>query len=113
MIRLQRPLLTNWWQSFVDGTNPEDRGRQLVSAFFRKNLIDPYKLEHAVVNDYRRWLMLEVVDPPGKKKGKGGPKAAAIAMDRLAEIKRFELGRLQRDYPLNAGVGQDTRETQA
>jgi len=84
----------------VDGTNPEDEGRKLVSQFFRKHSIDPYKLEHAMINDYKRWLVLEVYDPVGKKKGKGGPKSVAQGMDRLAEIKKFDLEKLKRDFPL-------------
>ena len=84
----------------MDGTNPEDTGRQLVSQFFRSNQIDPYKLEHAVINDYKRWLLLEVHDPVGKKKGKGGPKAIGLGMNKLAEIKRFELIKMKRDFPL-------------
>lgn len=84
----------------MDGTNPQDQGRQLVSQFFRKNKIDPYRLEHAVINDYKRWLLLEIRDPLGKPKGKGGPKAVGKGMDKLAKIKQFELQRMQRDYPL-------------
>ena len=104
MIRTSRILSTNWWKTFVDGTNPEDRGRQLVSQFFRKNKIDPYRLEHAMINDYKRWLLLEVHDPPGKKKGKGGPKAVELGMERLANLKRFEMIRLQREYPLEEPI---------
>lgn len=100
MLRAARPLSTSWWKTFVDGTNPQDQGRQLVSQFFRKNKIDPYRLEHAVINDYKRWLLLEIRDPLGKPKGKGGPKAVGNGMDKLAKIKQFELQRMQRDYPL-------------
>lgn len=99
-MRLSRTLLTNWWKTFVDGTNPEDRGRQLVSQFFRRNKIDPYRLEHATINDYKRWLLLEVHDPEGKKKGKGGPKAVELGMERLGHLKKIELMRFKREYPL-------------
>lgn len=97
-----RVPLTSWWKTFVDGTNPEDQGRQIVSSFFRSQKVDPYKLEHATINDYRRWLLLEVRDPPGKKKGKGGPKAVGLGMERLADLKKFELERLRREFPLDS-----------
>ena len=71
-----------------------------MSQFFRSHRVDPYKLEHAVINDYKRWLLLEVHDPLGVKKGKGGPKAEKLGMERLAEQRRFELLRFQRDFPL-------------
>ncbi len=100
MWRVTRYTQTNWWKTFVDGTNPEDQGRQLVSKFFLSQKVDPYKLEHATINDYRRWLLLEVRDPPGKNKGKGGPKSIALGMERLAEIKKVELARFRRDFPL-------------
>jgi hypothetical protein len=95
-----RALRTSWWKCFVDGTNPEDQGRQLVSQFFRQHRIDPYKLEHATINDYKRFLLLEVQDPIGVKKGKGGPKSVKLAMERLAELRRFEIMRFQREFPL-------------
>lgn len=84
----------------MDGTNPEDEGRKLVSKFFRSHSIDPYKLEHATINDYKRWLLLEIHDPEGKRKGKGGPKAVGLGMERLSQIKRFDLDKLKRDSPL-------------
>lgn len=89
---LSRILKTNWWRHFVDGTNPEDHGRVLVSQFFRNNQIDPYLLEHAMINDYKRWLLLEVHG----KKGKETEKSIKLGMDRLAEIKRFQLADLRR-----------------
>ena len=100
MLRVSRHALTSWWKCFVDGTNPEDQGRKLVSQFFRSNQIDPYKLEHAVINDYKRWLLLEIHDPVGEKKGRGGPKAAKLGQERLADLKRFDLMKLRRDFPL-------------
>jgi hypothetical protein len=96
-----RILTTSWWKSFVDGTNPEDEGRKLAAQFFRKHSIDPYKLEHATINDYKRWLLLEIHDPIGKKKGKGGPKAIGLGMEKLGELKRFELEKLKRSFPLD------------
>ena len=84
----------------MDGTNPEDHGRQLVSKFFRQNRINPYKLEHAMINDYKRWLLLEIQDPLNGKSGKSGPKAVKAGMDRLAHQRRFELMKLQRDCGL-------------
>ena len=102
MLCATRFVRTSWWKSFVDGTNPEDEGRKLVSQFFRKHSIDPYKLEHATINDYKRWLLLEIHDPIGKKKGKGGPKAVGIGMDRLADLKKFELEKFKRDSPLSS-----------
>lgn len=86
----------------MDGTNPEDQGRRLVSDFFRWQKIDPYKLQHAMINDYKRWLLLEIHDPLEGKKGRGGPKAIQLGKDRLAEQKRFELIKLRRDFPLES-----------
>ena len=102
MLCATRFVRTSWWKSFVDGTNPEDEGRKLVSQFFRKHSIDPYKLEHATINDYKRWLLLEIHDPLGNKKGKGGPKAVGLGMDRLADLKKFELEKFRRDFPLSS-----------
>jgi hypothetical protein len=103
MLRTRGVLLTSWWKCFVDGTNPEDHGRQLVARFFRQNKIDPYRLEHAMINDYKRWLLLEVQDPlDGAKAGKGGPKSVKAGMERLAQQRRFELMKLQREYPLDS-----------
>jgi hypothetical protein len=93
MLRVTKVVQTSWWKCFVDGTNPEDHGRQLVSRFFRSNKIDPYKLEHAMINDYKRWLLLEVGE-------KGGPKAVQQSMERLAHQRRFELLKLKRECPL-------------
>lgn len=93
-------MRTNWWKSFVDGTNPEDRGRALVARFFRMNNVDPYLLEHAMINDYKRWLLLEIQDPLEGKKGKDGPKAVELGMKRLAHLKRFQLSDLQRMFPI-------------
>jgi len=101
MLQVCKRRFTSWWKTFVDGTNPEDQGRQLVSKFFRMHQIDPYKLEHAMINDYKRWLLLEIHDPLGKKKGKGGPKATAIGMEKLGEMKKFELMKLKREFPLD------------
>jgi hypothetical protein len=101
MLRVTFRRQTNWWKSFVDGTNPEDEGRKLVSKFFRQHGIDPYGLEHAVINDWKRWLLIEINDPIGKQKGKGGPKAIGVGMQKLAELKRFDLARLKRDFPLS------------
>ena len=42
MLRGSRLLCTSWWKTFVDGTNPEDHGRQLVSKFFRSHKVCPY-----------------------------------------------------------------------
>ncbi len=106
MLRLGRVRHTSWWKCFVDGTNPEDQGRQLVSKFFRTNKIDPYKLEHAMINDYKRWLLLEINDPVGEKKGRGGPKAIQLGMARLAHQRRFELAKLQRECPIDDGEKQ-------
>ena len=86
----------------MDGTNPEDEGRKLVSQFFRKHRIGPYKLEHATINDYKRWLLIEIHDPLGKKKGKGGPKAVGLGMERLADLKKFELEKFKRHFPLSS-----------
>ena len=82
----------------MDGTNPEDEGRQMVSRFFRSQQIDPYKLEHAMMNDYKRWLLLEI-----QEKGRGtGPKAVKLGMERLANQRRFELQKLRRECPLSS-----------
>ena len=66
----------------------------LVAQFFRSNQVDPYGLEHAVINDYRRWLLLEIRGPKGKERPK------AVAMAKLAELKRFEIADLRRQHPL-------------
>ncbi len=82
----------------MDGTNPEDEGRQMVSRFFRSQQIDPYKLEHAMMNDYKRWLLLEI-----QEKGRGtSPKAVKLGMERLANQRRFELQKLRRECPLSS-----------
>ena len=53
-----------------------------------------------MINDYRRWLLIEVTDPVGKKKGKGGPKAIGLGMEKLSDLKKFELIKLRREFPL-------------
>jgi hypothetical protein len=101
MLRVTIAHRTSWWKCFVDGTNPQDQGRKLVSEFLKSQKIDPYKLDHAMINDYKRWLLLEIHDPIGPtSKGRGGPKAIQLGKDRLAELRRFELMRLRRDFPL-------------
>ncbi len=72
-----------------------------------------------MINDYKRWLLLEISDPsvapseqvmvddPAAAKSKrirnkgkkSGPKATALAMTRVAQIRRFELLKLAREYP--------------
>jgi len=48
-----------WWKKYVDGKNPEDWARADTAVFFRTQGIDPYALKKELLDDFRKYYLME------------------------------------------------------
>ncbi|KAF4674916.1 Gamma-aminobutyric acid receptor-associated protein-like 2 [Perkinsus chesapeaki] len=91
---------SSWWHKWVDGTNPEDWTRKATANFLRSQKIDPYILEQADLENWRRWFMTEVQYFAGDREAVPLKERIEKARELAASKHQAKLDKLRRHYPL-------------
>ncbi|EER12614.1 autophagy 8i, putative [Perkinsus marinus ATCC 50983] len=83
-----------------NGSNPEDWTRKATANFLRSQKIDPYILEQADLENWRRWFMTEVQYFAGDREKVSLKERIEKARELAATKHQAKLDKLRRHYPL-------------